>query len=92
MFKRTDTPVYPPALNFAVYARNAIEGFAKELGLESFVMLDDDIKGFSLRYEQAGKLRNRGLVRNITKVFEYILEYIVDSDISCASSSYNNIY
>ena len=92
MLKYTDIPIYPAELNFAVYARNAIERFAQEFGLDAFLMLDDDIKGFSLRYESDGRLRNQGLVRNITEVIESILDYIQSANIACASSSYNNIY
>ena len=92
MSKITDTPVYPLELNFAVYARNAIEQFAVKLNYSAFIMLDDDIKGFSLRYVEDNKLKNRGLVHNIDEVFNYIIDYILESDIACASSSYNNIY
>ena len=92
MLKITDNPIYPPELNFAVYARNACEQFANKLGLDSFIVLDDDIKSFSLRYDEDGFLRNRKLVNNITEIFENILLYMLEANVSCASSGYQNIY
>ena len=92
MLKITDNPIYPPELNFAVYARNACEQFANKLELDSFIVLDDDIKSFSLRYDEDGFLRNRKLVNNITEIFENILLYMLEANVSCASSGYQNIY
>lgn len=92
MLKITDIPIYPPELNFAVYARNAIEKFAVDMGLDSFIAFDDDVLGLSLRYEYDGKLRNRGLTHNITEIFEGILNYMLEADISCTSPAYNNCY
>ena len=54
MLEITDTLHYPAILKFVVYARNAMEKFAEEMGLKAFMVFDDDTMGLTLRYEDGG--------------------------------------
>ena len=54
----SETGVSNPHIKFALFARNAIEDFARTMHLNYFAMVDDDLTKFRFRYEEDGKLRS----------------------------------
>lgn len=58
-----------------VYARNASYGIARELGLERFVMLDDDYYQFLYRYVREDGRSGHVHARNLDAVFEAFLDF-----------------
>ena len=89
---KTDYGLSVPKLNSAVFARNAVEDIAKELQLDGYICLDDDIRKFIYRYEDNNKLRGHQIKSDITEIFNKIMNFIINTDISCASCGYQQIY
>ena len=58
-----------------VYARNSCWKFAKELGLEYFLELDDDYTSFLYRYEKDGKLKSKN-VSKFDKVCSLFCDFL----------------
>lgn len=86
--QKTDTAEIHPNRNFAVFARNAIEDIAREMGYEYFGMFDDDILKFRYRWEEENKLRSLN-VHNMDKVIEYTLDFMEDCNIATMSFGIN---
>ena len=78
----TDTIMTPKVLGAVVYARNYCEELAKELNLEYFLILDDDIKNFKLRIPQGKKLVS-AKIKSIDEIFDYYLTYLKTSSLGC---------
>ena len=58
-----------------IYARNECWRIAKELGLNYFLMLDDDYQSIDYRYEEKGKLKaRRG--HEFDRVFEDMIQFL----------------
>ena len=58
-----------------IYARNECWRIAKELGLNYFLMLDDDYQSIVYRYEEKGKLKaRRG--HEFDRVFEDMIQFL----------------
>lgn len=88
----TDTGLYEPVFKFAVYARNAIEDIAVDMGLDYFVMLDDDITNIRLRYVDDGSMRTSQTQGYITPILYRCYEYMDKADIGCLSLGFGNMY
>lgn len=58
-----------------IYARNESFRIAKELGLNYFLMLDDDYKEIDYRYENEGKLSAKP-ARNMDRLFEGMIQFL----------------
>lgn len=59
-----------------IYARNAVFGLAKAVGVEYFIELDDDYTSFTFRFD--GQRRFRGKkIKDLDKVFELMLDYYI---------------
>lgn len=58
-----------------VYARNVCWQFAKQLGIDYFLQLDDDYTNFRFRKEEDGILKTIHC-RHIDKVFEAMLDFL----------------
>ena len=76
----SETGISNPHINFAVFARNAIEDMAKDAGLKYFAMVDDDLVKFRFRYEEDGKLRSVD-VHNMDDVIESYIEFMETGNI-----------
>lgn len=65
-----------------IYARNASFEIAKEFGVEWFLQLDDDYRGFKYRINHKGEHPKDHFTvrRNLNQVFMAILEYYVSID------------
>lgn len=68
-----------------LYAKNCCEDWAKEKGLDAFVIADDDITGFRYRYEKDGHLLSVPVTKNMDKIIEAYYTMIVDNNISASS-------
>ena len=56
--QKTDTGNNNPILGCGVYARNAIEDFAKQFNLDAHIQADDDIKNFRYRWIEDDKVKS----------------------------------
>lgn len=72
--EKTDTVTNTGELRSPVFARNAITEIAKEKGLKYYAEFDDDIKTFSFRYNDNGKLAGKP-IKNFNEVIEAMLEF-----------------
>lgn len=66
--------------NCVVYARNAIWDIVKTLGLDYFIVADDDYSAFSYRISSEGEFVNRK-ISNLDEVFLAYLTFLVDADL-----------
>lgn len=88
---KTDTGMSVPQINFAVFARNAIEDFAITLGYKFFAVFDDDMVKFRYRYDDDGVFRSTKITINMDKIIDTYVSFIDESNISCVSfGSLNN--
>ena len=65
-----------------LYAKNAVEDIAHDLGLDAFMLIDDDITNFRYRYVQDNKLRSLPVL-NLDDVIVAYTNYITLNDIKC---------
>lgn len=72
--EKTDTVTNTGELRSPVFARNAITEIAKEKGLKYYAEFDDDLKTFSFRYNDNGKLAGKP-IKNLDEVIEAMLEF-----------------
>ena len=81
----TGLPSKSPQYSAVLYARAAVEDFAKQMHLNYFCVLDDDIVGFRFRYiDKMCKLR-ASQVSDMESVFSAYTEYMQDCSIACLS-------
>lgn len=80
--QKTDTGLKEPLRNFAVFARNAIEDFAKQFDLKYFGMFDDDILKFRFRYIENDKLLSESVTDLDTVIGTYI-DYMECCNLAC---------
>lgn len=76
-----------------LYARNYIEDAAKTLGLDAFIMCDDDINNFVFRpIDEANKKLLRAKIQDINDVLCSYLEFLVNNNIDCIGFGTPNFY
>lgn len=69
----------------AVYARNAVESIAKNMRLDAFVILDDDITSFRYRWIENGVCRSLKITQYIDRILLVYINYMLDCDIATLS-------
>ena len=62
-------------LGAVVFARNAVAGLAKELGIDTYVMLDDDYTAFEYRFNSAGNYKTGQKIRSLDLVFAALVNF-----------------
>ena len=67
-----------------LYARAAVEDFAKEKGLDYFIVMDDDLYGFRYRYIENNRLCSRP-VENFNVLIDNYIQFMKDSNSICVS-------
>lgn len=72
--------------NAVVYARNAVWGLAESLGVEYFIVLDDDYFNFSYRPLIEGKVVSR-TIRNLDRVFRAMVDFLKATKASTVAMS-----
>lgn len=88
----TDTGLYTPQKNFAVFSRNAIEDIARDLGYDCFIMMDDDLTNFRFRYPEDNSFKSLKITQNLDKIFEAYIEYLMECDLACLCFGIHNNY
>ena len=88
----TDTGLHTPFKKFAVFARNAVEDLAVLLGLDYFMVFDDDIINLRIRYDIDGSLKSRKLTGIIDDVFNACIRFMENSNLHCTSFGFCNVY
>lgn len=73
--ERTDTGDNFPERNTVLFARNAVFDIAERLGIEYFLVLDDDYTSFDYRYGDGLHYVTGREIKDITPVFYSMLEY-----------------
>ena len=77
--------------NVAVHARNAVEDIVKKLGLEYFLVLDDDITNFHYRYVKDCKLHSDKLY-DLDSVINLYIQYMITSSISTIGFAHDGMF
>lgn len=90
--RNTDTGLHTPVPKFAVFARNAIEYIAKELGYKTFMMLDDDITKFRVRLPEGNSLKSYQINGQFDSIIENSVNYVLDCNIACMGLGFCNLY
>ena len=88
----TDTGLHTPIPKFAVFARNAIEHIAKEMGYKTFMMLDDDITKFRVRLPDGDSLKSYQIAGQFDSIIENSVDYVLNCDIACLGLGFCNLY
>lgn len=90
--RRTECGLAEPKINFAVFARNAIEDLAVQLGYQYFIMMDDDLTKFRYRYDDDGHFRSLTITDNLDEVFNSYVEYLHTANVACLCFGVHNNY
>lgn len=83
--EESDTGVSVPPLKCVLYAKNAVEDIAHNMGLASFVIADDDITNFRYRPIESGKLGSLTVRTGMDDVVASFVEYILESKLTAVS-------
>lgn len=78
--KITDAGDNFPGNRGVVFARNASFGIAQDLGLDYFLMLDDDYTDFRFKFTSSLEYIHKLDVKNLDRLFRIILEFYQDID------------
>ena len=89
--KRTDTYTNKQFLSTVTYARNAVEDFAIEKGLRSYINVDDDITDIGFRYPCSGKAKT-AKIRNLDAVFDAYSELVCVDGVDCICVATPNFF
>lgn len=90
--EKTDVCQLEPSYKAVVFARNAVEDFARDMGYKYFMAVDDDVTKLRLRYEVNGSLKSAKLNGCIDDIFECIVQYIEESGVACVTFGFTNTY
>lgn len=88
----TETISNKPLYACIVYAKNAVEDIAQSMKLSSFVIADDDLQRFRLRYPQDNKLKSYNIVHSMDNVINNNVEFILNADIVATSFCTTSMY
>jgi len=66
----------------ALYSRNFVIDTAKKMKLDFFMLFDDDIEYFCVRYDDNGKLKRKEIL-DINKLFDEYINYMKSAKITC---------
>lgn len=89
---KTETLETSKMKSSAVYARNAIEQYARDFVLDVFGMFDDDIISFRYRWIDGKVVRSLSVNGGLDLVFESYAQYILDTGIACTSFPFTMFY
>lgn len=64
-----------------LYAKNAVEYMAQNMGLKYFAIADDDIRSFYVRYFDGDKLRRFRITQNIDSYLSAYIKYLDNSTV-----------
>jgi hypothetical protein len=75
-----------------LYAKNFCEDLAKDRQLDAFVIADDDIFNLRYRYPEDGKLKSLKITKDMDKVIEAYVEYMLSADIVATGFGFTQFY
>lgn len=90
-WRQLDTMMNRKQLAAVLYARQAAEDIAVELGLKTFCTIDDDIKGFQHRYIKGQRLGGKK-VTNMDAVLEAYSKFVTSAGVACCCLGTPNLY
>lgn len=70
-----------------VFARNKVYDFARDLGLDYLIVLDDDYTDFRYRFDNNFKYIGIKWINDLDKIFQSMIEYMENSPVDCLSFS-----
>ena len=82
--EHTDICTLKGKRNAVVYARNAIPRIAKELGLDYYIVMDDDYVSFCMRWEDGTALR-RTEINDLDAAIEETFKFLDESGVDCVA-------
>lgn len=88
----TDTAMYEPLINFAVFSRNAVEDIARDLGYKYYLVMDDDITNLRFRWCDDGHIKSRKITHNFDYVMEKHLEFMDTANVDCLGFGNSGLY
>jgi hypothetical protein len=74
-----------PVWGCALYARNAIEDIARDMGLDYYIMSDDDITKFRYRFLDNGSVKSVSVTNSIDEILNAFLTLLRTSGASAIS-------
>lgn len=80
-----DTVIHTTQDKSVTYPRIAVEELAKEFGLDTFIVMDDDITSLRYRWIEGSKVRSKTVNFGLDKAFHYMLSYIKKNNIAVSS-------
>ena len=80
-----------PQLAAVLYARAAVEDFAKQMDLDYFMVMDDDIYGFRYRYADKNKLCSKP-VENFDILIDNYIQFMKESNSLCLSFAHDGSF
>lgn len=86
-----DTASNNPSYKCILYAKCAVEDIAKELNLSCFVIADDDLITFYLRWAE-GKVLRSSKIYNMDKVLENIADFVIENNTTLVGIGHGGIY
>lgn len=81
--EKTDTGDNFPERNTVLFARNAVFEIAENMGIEYFLVLDDDYTDFRYKMDNKYNYLDMAWVKNADNIISYLLNYY--KNIRCAS-------
>lgn len=88
----TESCLVVPHPKAVVFARNAVEYIAQQLGYKYFMVVDDDIFKLRYRYIENSSLRSANLGESLDSIFDLIVEYMDSANIACMTFGFTNAY
>ncbi len=89
---KTDVCQPVPSYKAVVFARNAVEDFARNMGYKYFMVVDDDVTNLRLRYDVNGSLKSAKLTGCIDDILQCIVQYIEETGVACVTFGFTNTY
>ena len=80
-----------PQLAAVLYARAAVEDYAKYLGLDYFIVMDDDIYGFRYRYIDGDKLCSKP-VEKFNDIIDNYIQFMQATNSICLSFAHDGSF
>lgn len=90
--RNTDTGLHTPVPKFAVFARNAIEHIANEMGYQTFMMLDDDITKFRIRLPHGDSLKSYSINGQFDSIIDHAVDFVLSCNVACMGLGFCNLY
>jgi hypothetical protein len=88
----TETISNKPLYACIVYAKNAVEDIARSMNLDAFIIADDDLQRFRLRYPQGDVLKSYSIRHSMDKLIQDNIDFVLNSDIVATSFCTTSMY